>query len=99
MFAIFYVIDLILSFYIWIIIASAVFSWLFAFRVVNPSNQFVSAIGNALYQLTEPALGPIRRILPNLGQIDISPVVLIFAIIFIRVFLATSVAPMFGVRI
>ena len=64
-------IDLALGIYWWIIILSAVFSWLYAFNVVNPSNQFVGMIGNALYRLTEPALRPIRQILPDLGGIDI----------------------------
>ena len=73
-----------LDFYVWIIIASAIFSWLFAFNVINASNQFVSMVGNFLYQMTEPALRNIRRFMPNLGTIDISPIVLIFAIILIQ---------------
>ena len=64
-------IDLALSIFWWIVILSAVFSWLYAFNVVNPSNQFVGMIGNALYRMTEPVLGPIRRVLPDLGGIDI----------------------------
>ncbi|MEO0637037.1 MAG: YggT family protein [Pseudomonadota bacterium] len=97
MLALFIVLDAILGFYWWIIIASAVFSWLYAFNVVNSSNQFVGMIGNFLYQMTEPALRPIRRFMPNLGTIDLSPIVLLFGIMFLRIFLRTSIAPAFGV--
>ena len=62
-----------LDIYWWIIIGSAVFSWLYAFNVVNPSNQFVGMIGSFLFKATEPALRPIRRFLPDLGGLDISP--------------------------
>jgi len=91
--ALFQTIDLALGIYTWIIIASAVFSWLYAFNVVNPRNQFVGMIGEFLYKATEPALRHIRRFLPNLGGIDISPIVLLLLIYFLRVFLATSVYP------
>ena len=77
----------------WFIIASAVFSWLYAFNVVNPRNQFVGTVGNFLFRVTEPLLRPIRRILPDLGGIDLSPIVLLLAIFFVRQFLITSVAP------
>ena len=73
-----------LDLYVWIIIASAIFSWLFAFNVINARNQFVGMVGNFLYQATEPALRPIRLFLPNLGTIDISPIVLILIVFFIR---------------
>jgi YggT family protein len=86
-------IDLALGIYWWIVILSAVFSWLYAFNVVNPSNQFVGMVGNALYRLTEPALRPIRQFLPDLGGIDISPIVLLLAIFFIRQLLWTTIAP------
>ena len=95
MIALIQTIDLALGIYWWLIIASAVFSWLFAFNVVNPRNQFVATIGNFLYRVTEPALRPIRRFLPDLGGIDISPIVLLLIIFFIRQFLLTSVAPAF----
>ena len=74
----------IISLYIWLVIISAILSWLVAFGVVNTQNQIVSMIGNFLYRITEPALAPIRRIMPDLGGIDISPVVLILGLIFIR---------------
>lgn len=69
------------------------FSWLYAFNVVNPSNQFVGMVGNALYRLTEPALRPIRNVLPDLGGIDISPIVLLLLIFFVRQLLWTTIAP------
>ena len=62
----------------------AVMSWLVAFNVVNPQNQVVRNIGEVLYRLTEPALRPIRNLLPNLGGIDISPVILVLLLLFIR---------------
>ena len=93
MLALIQTIVLALDLYWWIIIASAIFSWLYAFNVVNPRNQIVSTIGNMLFRLTEPALRPIRRFMPDLGGIDISPIVLLLVIFFIRQFLLTTVAP------
>lgn len=69
--------------YIWVIIAGAILSWLIAFNVVNTSNKFVYSVADMLYRITEPALRPIRRILPDLGGIDISPVILILFLLFI----------------
>ncbi|TPI61171.1 YggT family protein [Mesorhizobium sp. B3-1-3] len=80
-----------LDIYWWIIIASAIFSWLYAFNVVNSRNQFVGTIGNMLYRLTDPALRPIRRFMPDLGGIDISPIILLLILFFIRQFLVTTV--------
>ncbi|AZO27061.1 MULTISPECIES: YggT family protein [Mesorhizobium] len=80
-----------LDLYWWVIIASAIFSWLYAFNVVNSRNQFVGTIGNMLYRLTEPALRPIRRFMPDLGGIDISPIILLLIIFFVRQFLLTTV--------
>ncbi len=94
MYALFSTLDFALGLYVWILIASAIFSWLYAFNVVNSNNRFVAMIGEFLYKLTEPALRPIRRVLPDLGGIDISPIVLLLAIMFIRTFLWTSIAPM-----
>ncbi|MDI6028892.1 YggT family protein [Corticibacterium sp. UT-5YL-CI-8] len=80
--------------YWWILIASAIFSWLYAFNVVNPRNQVVGTIGNMLFRLTEPVLRPIRNILPDLGGIDISPIILLLILFFIRQFLIQTIAPM-----
>ena len=86
-------IDLALGLYTWVIIASAIFSWLYAFNVVNSNNQFVGMIGQFLYKATEPALRPIRRVIPDLGGLDISPIVLLLIIFFLRQFLRTSIVP------
>ncbi|MHA1132834.1 MAG: YggT family protein [Alphaproteobacteria bacterium] len=75
---------LVIDLYIWVVIASAILSWLIAFNVVNTNNRIVLTIADALYRITEPALRPIRSILPSLGGIDISPVILILLLLFIR---------------
>ena len=95
--AIFWALDAILNLYWWIIIFSVVLSWLYAFNVVNAGNQFVRSVGEFVHQATEPLLGRIRRFMPNLGSIDISPILLLLAISFLQIFLRTTVAPMFGV--
>jgi YggT family protein len=74
----------ILNIYSWIIIASAIVSWLVAFGVINVRNQFVRTAVDFLYRITEPVLRPIRRVLPNLGGIDISPVIDLLLIIFLQ---------------
>jgi YggT family protein len=73
-----------LQIYVWLLIAAAILSWLIAFNVVNTRNPFVATVGEFLYRITEPALRPIRGILPNLGGIDISPVILILLIFLIE---------------
>jgi len=82
--AIYQVVDLILSLFVWLLIASAIMSWLFAFGVVNTRNQFVRMIAEFLYRITEPVLRPIRGFIPTVGGIDLSPIVVIVAIFFIR---------------
>jgi YggT family protein len=84
MIALLNLIDTVITIYIWVLIASAILSWLVAFNVINTGNRFVYQLGDALYRLTEPALRPIRNVLPNLGGIDISPVVLILVLVFLR---------------
>jgi YggT family protein len=84
---IFMALDLVLELYAYVLIAMIVFSWLHAFGVVNPRNQAVATIGDVLYRLTEPVLRPIRRILPNLGGLDLSPIVVFLAIFVIRQYL------------
>ena len=79
--------------YIYVLIAAAVMSWLLAFNVINSYNTTVRMIWEFLYRVTEPALRPIRAILPNLGGIDISPVVLFLIIIFIRYVIALYILP------
>jgi YggT family protein len=68
----------------WLVIASAIMSWLVAFGVVNMRNQFIRMVVETLYRLTEPMLRPIRRMLPNLGGVDISPVILLLGLFFVR---------------
>jgi YggT family protein len=87
------VVMLILNLYTYIIIASAIFSWLYAFKVINSGNQFVGMIGNFLHQATEPLLRPIRRIMPNLGTIDVSPIVLLLGIFLLQRIIAYYVYP------
>ncbi len=73
-----------LDLYMWVVIISVILSWLVAFNVVNTSNRFVYMVGDFTHRATEPALGRIRRYIPNLGGMDISPVVLILLIIFLQ---------------
>jgi len=91
--AILWLIDTVLAIYIWLLIAQAILSWLLAFGVINRYNQTVSVIGDFLYRVTEPGLRPIRSILPNFGGIDISPVILILIIYFVRILIAEDLAP------
>ncbi len=73
-----------LDIYTWLIIASAIVSWLILFNVLNTRNDIVRAIWDFLYRITEPALRPIRNVVPNLGGIDISPVILLLLIFFLQ---------------
>ena len=83
----------IITLYIYVIIASAIFSWLIAFNVVNTQNKFVYTVYDILNRLTEPALAPIRRFMPNLGGLDISPVILLLVLIFVQNFIRFDLAP------
>ena len=85
--------DNIISLYIWILIINAIISWLVAFNVLNTGNRFVYSVLDVSYKLTSPALNFIRRYLPNLGSIDISPVVLILGLMFLRNFVFEMFAP------
>jgi YggT family protein len=76
-----------LNIYVWVVIISVVLSWLVAFNVVNTSNQFVYTVGSFLHRLTEPLLRHIRRFMPNLGGIDISPIILLLGIYFVQMVL------------
>ena len=82
--ALFQVADLLLRVLSYIIIAQAIISWLVAFNVINTRNDFVRALWDFLYRITEPVLRPIRNVLPNLGGIDISPIILLLIIFFIE---------------
>ena len=84
MYAILTFVSQIIEIYIWIIIASAVLSWLLAFGVINPSNRFVYMIGDGLHRLTEPAYLRIRRFVPSMGGLDLAPLILILGLMFLR---------------
>ncbi|SMC76923.1 YggT family protein [Rhizobium sp. RU36D] len=92
-FAFIQVIQMALSLFVYILIASAIFSWLYAFNVINSSNRFVNSVGSFVYNVTEPVLRPIRRILPDLGGIDISPIVLILIIYFLQMIISNPIQP------
>ena len=79
-----WLIDTLIQLYIWILIGAAILSWLIAFNVVNTRNNLVAAIANFFYHVTEPVLRPIRSFMPNLGGIDISPVILIIGLLFLE---------------
>jgi YggT family protein len=84
MVALVHLIDNVITLYIWILIFAAVLSWLVAFNVVNTRNRLVYVMGDFLYRITEPALRPIRRFIPSMGGIDISPIVLMLLLWFLR---------------
>lgn len=84
MYAFLHLVNTLITIYIWLLIAQAVLSWLVAFGVVNRYNRAVATIGDFLWRVTEPLLRPIRRVLPDLGGIDISPVILILLLWFLR---------------
>ncbi len=75
---------IVLDLYVWLLIAAAILSWLIAFNVVNTRNKFVSSVAEFLYRITEPLLRPIRNMLPDLGGLDISPIILILIIMLIQ---------------
>jgi YggT family protein len=74
----------VIDLYFWIILATVILSWLVAFNVINAGNPYVRQVGYALRRLTEPLLAPIRRVIPDLGGLDVSPIVLIIALQFVR---------------
>lgn len=77
------ILNTIINFYVWIVIIHVIFSWLINFNIINTSNHFVAIVTNFLYAATEPVLQRIRRILPNLSGLDISPLVLIIGLMFL----------------
>jgi YggT family protein len=87
------IVIIVLDLYVWLLIASAFLSWLIAFNVVNTRNQFVAAVAEFLYRITEPVLAPIRRVLPSMGGLDLSPIVLILIIMFIQRVIAYYIYP------
>ena len=86
-------VDSVVYIYIWILVINAVLSWLIAFSVLNTSNRLVHSLLDVSYKITDPLLKPIRNFLPNLGSIDISPVVLILLLMFARNLIFEFLAP------
>ncbi len=82
--SIFILLDSIITIYLWIIIINAVLSWLVAFNILNTQNRFVFSVLDATYKMTNPALNKIRRFIPTFGSIDVSPVILILLLMFLR---------------
>ena len=91
--SIFILLDSIITIYLWIIIINAILSWLVAFNILNTQNRFVFSVLDATYKLTDPALNKIRRFIPTFGSIDISPVILILLLMFLRNIIFEIFAP------
>ena len=94
MIAIFYLVLQILKLYSYVVIANVLISWLVAFNILNTQNRFVYSILEMTYRLTDPILHRIRRFLPNLGSLDISPIILLLLIWFIEMCMKLYIAPM-----
>ena len=91
--SIFILLDNLITIYLWIIIINAILSWLIAFNILNTQNRFVFSVLDATYKLTDPALNKIRRFIPMFGSIDISPVILILFLMFLRNIIFEIFAP------
>ena len=91
--SLFFLLDSVITIYLWIIIINAVLSWLVAFKVLNTQNRFVFSVLDVTYKLTDPALNKIRRFIPNFGSIDISPIILILILMFLRNIIFEIFAP------
>ncbi len=94
MIAIFYLVLQILKLYSYVVIVNVILSWLIAFNILNTQNRFVFSILELSYRLTDPILNKIRRFLPNLGSLDISPIILLLLIWFIEMCMKLYIAPM-----
>ena len=91
--SIFILLDNVITIYLWIIIINALLSWLVAFNIINTQNKFVFSVLDTTYKLTDPALNKIRRFIPTFGSIDISPVILILFLMFLRNIIFEIFAP------
>lgn len=90
MIALLNLIDTLITLYIWVIIIGVVLSWLIAFNVINTHNRFVYIVVDTINRLTEPVLRPIRNLLPNLGGLDVSPVILLLLLFFVQMWLGAG---------
>ena len=91
--SIFLLLDNVISLYIWVVIIDVILSWLVAFNILNTQNRFVFSVLDTTHKLTNPILNPIRRFIPTFGSIDISPVILILLLMFLRNILFEIFAP------
>jgi YggT family protein len=91
--SIFILLDSVITIYLWVIIVNALLSWLVAFNILNTQNRFVYSVLDATHKLTDPVLNKIRRFIPNFGSIDISPIILILALMFLRNLIFEIFAP------
>ena len=91
--SIFILLDSIITIYLWIIIINAVLSWLVAFNILNTQNRFVFSVLDTTYKMTDPVLNKIRRFIPTFGSIDVSPVILILLLMFLRNIIFEIFAP------
>ena len=91
--SIFILLDSVITVYLWVIIVNAILSWLVALNILNTQNRFVFSVLDATYKLTDPALNQIRRFIPTFGSIDISPLILILALMFLRNLIFEIFAP------
>ena len=95
MYAIFQLLDSLISLYLWCLFIFVILSWLIIFGIVNTQNRFIYLLMDFLYKITEPALRPIRRFVPNFGGIDISPIILVLGLIFVRNLIMVDLVKMF----
>ncbi|MBB45116.1 MAG: YggT family protein [Thalassobaculaceae bacterium] len=95
MYAIFQLLDSLISLYLWCLFIFVILSWLINFGIVNTQNRFIYLVMDFLYKITEPALRPIRRFVPNFGGIDISPIILVLGLIFVRNLIMVDLVKMF----
>lgn len=86
----------IVGFYQWIVIAAVIVSWLINFQIINTQNRVVYSILEVLHKMTEPVFGIVRRVLPNMGGLDLSPIVVLFGLFFLQTFIATTLIPAFA---
>ena len=95
MYAVFQLLDSIISLYLWCLFIFVILSWLINFGIVNTQNRFIYLVMDFLYKITEPPLRPIRRFVPNFGGIDISPIILVFGLMFVRNLIMVDLVKMF----
>lgn len=95
--ALFYLIVTVINIYQFVLVAAVIFSWLVAFNVINTYNQFVAMLGTVLHRLTEPALRRVRAVIPPIGGLDLSPVIVLILLQVLKVLIIRDIAPALGV--